>query len=257
MFGVKGGRRQDDAGDQPRRRAGPGDLGQRRAGRPGRSVRRRRADARHPSRAGRPGRAGRQPCWTTWSGCSGCWCAPSTASTCCPHRSRRTTPARIDSARVGKLLRALAALHQFVLVDTPVGITEITAAALDVAELALLVTTPEVPALRRTHACLRMLQGLEFPTSQGAAGAESRHVQDAHQRRLRRSKRSAIRSPGASPTTTPRCRPRRLASQSCYQPKRRLAATSAPSPARSRACRQHQRSGWLPWRRADPSLVTA
>jgi pilus assembly protein CpaE len=70
----------------------------------------------------------------------------------------------IDSGRVGRLLRRLAALHQFVLVDTPVGITEITAAALDVAELDLLVTTPEVPALRRTHACLRMLQGLEFPT---------------------------------------------------------------------------------------------
>jgi len=70
----------------------------------------------------------------------------------------------IDSSRVGRLLGRLAALHQFVIVDTPVGITEITAAALDVAELDLLVTTPEVPALRRTHACLRMLQGLEFPT---------------------------------------------------------------------------------------------
>src|SRR5207302_6954220 len=71
----------------------------------------------------------------------------------------------LDSRRVGKLLNRLAALHQFVLVDTPVGLTELTAAALDVAELALLVTTPEVPALRRTHACLRLLQGLEFPTS--------------------------------------------------------------------------------------------
>jgi pilus assembly protein CpaE len=70
----------------------------------------------------------------------------------------------IDSSRVGRLLRRLAALHQFVIVDTPVGITEITAAALDAAELDLLVTTPEVPALRRTHACLRMLQGLDFPT---------------------------------------------------------------------------------------------
>ena len=47
----------------------------------------------------------------------------------------------------------------------PVGITELTAAALDTSELALLVTTPEVPALRRTHACLRLLQGLEFPTA--------------------------------------------------------------------------------------------
>jgi len=71
----------------------------------------------------------------------------------------------IEGAHVGTLLRRLAALHQFVLVDTPVGLTEITAAALDVSELALLVTTPEVAALRRTHACLRLLQGLEFPTN--------------------------------------------------------------------------------------------
>jgi pilus assembly protein CpaE len=71
----------------------------------------------------------------------------------------------IDSSRVGPLLQRLAALHQFVLVDTPVGLTELTAAALDAAELGLLVTTPELPALRRTHACLRLLQGLEFPTN--------------------------------------------------------------------------------------------
>ena len=62
-------------------------------------------------------------------------------------------------------MKRLAALHQFVLVDTPVGLTELTAAALDVSELALLVTTPEIAALRRTHACLRLLQGLEFSTN--------------------------------------------------------------------------------------------
>jgi pilus assembly protein CpaE len=71
----------------------------------------------------------------------------------------------LDSGHVGRLLTRLAALHQFVVVDTPVGLTELTAASLDVAELAMLVTTPEIAALRRTHACLRLLQGLEFPTS--------------------------------------------------------------------------------------------
>lgn len=71
----------------------------------------------------------------------------------------------LDSRRVGRLLSRLAALYQFVLVDTPVGLTELTAAALDAAEVAMLVTTPEVTALRRTHACLRLLQGLEFPTN--------------------------------------------------------------------------------------------
>jgi pilus assembly protein CpaE len=71
----------------------------------------------------------------------------------------------LDSRKVGQLLTRLAALHQFVLVDTPVGLTELTAAALDASELALLVTTPEIAALRRTHACLRLLQGLEFSTN--------------------------------------------------------------------------------------------
>lgn len=71
----------------------------------------------------------------------------------------------VDSRKVGTLLSKLAALHQFVLVDTPGGLTELTAASLDAAELALLVTTPEIAALRRTHDCLRYLQGLEYSTS--------------------------------------------------------------------------------------------
>jgi hypothetical protein len=50
-----------------------------------------------------------------------------------------------------------------VILDTPVGLTEQTAAALDVSELALLVTTSEVPSLGRTQACLRLLQQLDFP----------------------------------------------------------------------------------------------
>lgn len=71
----------------------------------------------------------------------------------------------VDSSRIGRLLTRLAALYQFVLVDTPVGLNELTAASLDAAELAMLITTPEIAALRRTHACLRLLHGLEFSTS--------------------------------------------------------------------------------------------
>ena len=71
----------------------------------------------------------------------------------------------VDSSRIGRLLTRLAALYQFVLVDTPVGLNELTAASLDAAELAMLITTPEIAALRRTHACLRLLRGLEFSTS--------------------------------------------------------------------------------------------
>ncbi|MBV9357238.1 MAG: AAA family ATPase, partial [Chloroflexi bacterium] len=77
-----------------------------------------------------------------------------------------TTPgiaAHVDPDRVGRLLQELAELYQFVIVDTPVGLTELTAVALDVAELGLFVTTPEVPSLKRTQGCMRLLQQLDFP----------------------------------------------------------------------------------------------
>jgi Flp pilus assembly CpaE family ATPase len=57
------------------------------------------------------------------------------------------------------LLGRLAALHDFVVVDTSPGMSEVLAATLDLATVALMVTTPEVPCLRRTQACLQMLQG--------------------------------------------------------------------------------------------------
>ncbi len=69
----------------------------------------------------------------------------------------------VEAARVTKLLTRLAGLYDFVVVDSPAGISEVTAAILDAASTVLLVTTPEVPTLRRTHACIRMLQGLGFP----------------------------------------------------------------------------------------------
>ena len=56
----------------------------------------------------------------------------------------------------------LAQLHDYVVVDTPPGINEFSAAALDVASLALLVTTPELPCLRRTRTCLDSLQTMGY-----------------------------------------------------------------------------------------------
>ncbi|HZP14673.1 MAG TPA: AAA family ATPase [Nocardioides sp.] len=65
----------------------------------------------------------------------------------------------IDGAQVGKVLTRLASLYDFVVVDTPPGVSEVLAATLDIATLGLMVTTPEVPCLRRTQGCLQMLYG--------------------------------------------------------------------------------------------------
>lgn len=164
--------------------------------------------------------------------------------------------AGLDSRKVGRLLSRLAALHQFVIVDTPVGLTELTAASLDVAELALMVTTPEVPALRRTHACLRLLQGLEFPTN------KLQLVLNREASRTRVTAREAYEALG-TPITW-RVKNDYAAMQGAAlgqpvvlaQPKTRLskdirviARALAGVPVTSRA-------GWLPWRRR-PALVVA
>jgi pilus assembly protein CpaE len=162
----------------------------------------------------------------------------------------------LDSTRVGKLLTRLAALHQFVLVDTPGGITEITAAALDAAELALMVTTPEVPALRRTHACLRMLQGLEFPIQKAQVVlnrvASKTRVTEAeaiealaHPVAWRVRNDYAAMQGAAIGQPVVMSHPKSRLARDIRTIARQLAGVPAPA---------HE--GWLPWRRR-PALVTA
>jgi pilus assembly protein CpaE len=165
-------------------------------------------------------------------------------------------PGALDSRKVGQLLTRLAALHQFVLIDTPVGLTELTAAALDAAELALLVTTPEIAALRRTHACLRLLQGLDFPTgklqlvlnrvesktrvsSSEAADALGHPIAWKVANDYAAMQSSAIGSPVV--LTLPKSRLSRDISGIARQ------LTGAPVPARG---------GWLQWRRRAMLMTT-
>jgi pilus assembly protein CpaE len=163
----------------------------------------------------------------------------------------------IDSRRVGRLLLRLAALHQFVLVDTPVGLTELTAASLDVAELGLLVTTPEIAALRRTHACLRLLQGLEFPTN------KLQLVLNRVASKTRVSESEAIDALGHPVTWRIANDYAAMQSAALGQP----VVLSQPKSHISRDIRliarqlagvpSAARSSWLPWRRRGTALVTA
>ena len=162
----------------------------------------------------------------------------------------------LDSRKVGRLLSRLAALHQFVLVDTPVGLTELTAAALDAAELAMLVTTPEIAALRRTHACLRLLQGLEFSTN------KLQLVLNRVESKTRVSSTEAIEALGqpvswrvandyAAMQSSALGQPVVLA-----QPKARLTRDIQGIARQLAGAPVAVRSGWLPWRRRA-AMVTA
>jgi pilus assembly protein CpaE len=69
----------------------------------------------------------------------------------------------VDGAQLGPLLTRLAGLYDFVVVDTAPGFGEVTAAALDVSTVTMLVTTPEPPTLRRTELALRQLHDWNYP----------------------------------------------------------------------------------------------
>jgi pilus assembly protein CpaE len=163
----------------------------------------------------------------------------------------------LDSRRVGKLLSRLAALHQFVLIDTPVGLTELTAAALDVSEFALLVTTPEIAALRRTHSCLRLLQGLEFPTSklqlvlnrvESKTRVSSAEAADAlgHPISWRVANDYAAMQAAALGVPVVQAQPKTQLARDIKLIARQLAGTPPTA-----------RAGWLPWLRRRAALVSA
>lgn len=63
---------------------------------------------------------------------------------------------------VGNALKSLAATHDFVVVDTSPRIDAVTALAIDLSSLVLVLVTPEVPCVRRTRAALDLLEAAGY-----------------------------------------------------------------------------------------------
>jgi pilus assembly protein CpaE len=64
----------------------------------------------------------------------------------------------ISEDQVGHVLEALAATHDYVIVDTSAQLDAISMRAMDLATIVLLVVIPEVPCIRRTKAALALMQ---------------------------------------------------------------------------------------------------
>jgi MinD-like ATPase involved in chromosome partitioning or flagellar assembly len=64
----------------------------------------------------------------------------------------------ISEDQVGHVLEALAATHDYVVVDTSAQIDAVSMRAMDLATIVLLVVIPEVPCIRRTKAALALMQ---------------------------------------------------------------------------------------------------
>lgn len=69
----------------------------------------------------------------------------------------------IDAESVRKILVALRAYYDVVIIDVPAALTDISLTAFEFADLILQVCTPDVLAIRRTRASLELYDGLGIP----------------------------------------------------------------------------------------------
>ena len=70
---------------------------------------------------------------------------------------------KIPPRLVGELLAVLRGMYDFVVVDTPAQFSEHVLTALDVSSQHVLLTTPDVPALKNLRVALDMLDMLSYP----------------------------------------------------------------------------------------------
>jgi pilus assembly protein CpaE len=64
----------------------------------------------------------------------------------------------ITADQVGRILEMLASTNDFVIVDTPPHLDDVSAVSMDLSTLVLVVVVPEVPCIRRTKAALTLMQ---------------------------------------------------------------------------------------------------
>jgi Flp pilus assembly CpaE family ATPase len=70
---------------------------------------------------------------------------------------------KIPPRLVGELLAVLRGMYDFVIVDTPAQFSEHVLTAMDVSSQLVLLTTPDVPALKNLRVALDMLDMLSYP----------------------------------------------------------------------------------------------
>ena len=69
----------------------------------------------------------------------------------------------IDAESISKILVALRAYYDTVIIDTPAALTDISLTAFEFADLILQICTPDVLTIRRTRASLELYDGLGIP----------------------------------------------------------------------------------------------
>lgn len=69
----------------------------------------------------------------------------------------------VTASDVADLVSDLSGTHEYVVLDTPASLSEATAAAIDLAPLTLIVTSPDLPSLRATRYLVDTLRAWDIP----------------------------------------------------------------------------------------------
>jgi len=69
----------------------------------------------------------------------------------------------VTPPQIVQIVRLLAQTHDYVILDTPGAFNEIIAAALDLATIVLLITSPEMSSVKNSGLVLKMLRSWSFP----------------------------------------------------------------------------------------------
>ena len=78
------------------------------------------------------------------------------------------TPEKSDKVHADKLekvLRFLAGLYQYVVVDTQSGLNDLTLSTLDASDLVILVATPDIPSIKNVRLFYDVLEAMGYPAA--------------------------------------------------------------------------------------------
>ena len=64
---------------------------------------------------------------------------------------------------LNNILERLRRLHDYIIIDTPSSLADTTLTVLDVADRVILVTTPDIPAIKNTKLFFEVTEALEYP----------------------------------------------------------------------------------------------
>ncbi len=72
---------------------------------------------------------------------------------------------KIHAQQLEKVLRFLAGLYQYVVVDTQSGLNDLTISTLDASDLVILVATPDIPSIKNVRLFYDVLEAIGYPAA--------------------------------------------------------------------------------------------